>query len=164
MLKIGFAMKTIHLFLGLLLIGLVACGGEQNNAASQMPDETPTSPNPTIDMLSRKIEATPNDPKLYSARARLFYENGGYDEAISDLKQAMSIDSLNPDFHHLRACSDFTLWAALAKFCTALRYSSVVPSPRDSFIVPCSVQNLASFAPKVNPEQALNCHECSWQV
>jgi tetratricopeptide (TPR) repeat protein len=103
MLKIGFAMKTIHLFLGLLLIGLVACGGEQNNAASQMPDETPTSPNPTIDMLSRKIEATPNDPKLYSARARLFYENGGYDEAISDLKQAMSIDSLNPDFHHLLA-------------------------------------------------------------
>lgn len=96
-------MKTTYLFWALLLIGLVACGEEQNGSSPQTTGETPANPNPSIEMLSRKIEATPNNPELYSARARLFYENGGYDEAISDLRQAMTIDSTNPDFHHLLA-------------------------------------------------------------
>ena len=56
---------------------------------------------PTIDALSQKIADNPADPKLFATRAKAFYENEGYDNAIQDMAMAMRMDSTNADYHHL---------------------------------------------------------------
>lgn len=62
-----------------------------------------TTGNPAIDGLSAKIVETPNDPGLYAERAKLYYESEGYDEAITDLQKALSLDSTNVTYQHLLA-------------------------------------------------------------
>lgn len=61
----------------------------------------------SIDQLSQKIIQTPDDPKLYAARAAMWWENEGKDEAIADLEKAISLDSMNAEYHHILA--DFYL-------------------------------------------------------
>lgn len=60
-----------------------------------------TTGNPAIDGLSQKITTTPNDASLYAARAQMFYDNEGYDEAINDLTKAIRLDSTNADYYHV---------------------------------------------------------------
>lgn len=79
---------------------LVACGNQDEaNKAAQIA----TTGDPAIDKVSREIEQNPDDPTLYAARAGLFYEKEGYDEAIADLQRALSMDSTNVDYLHLLA-------------------------------------------------------------
>ena len=79
---------------------LVACGNQDEaNKAVQIA----TTGDPAIDKVSREIEQNPDDPTLYAARAGLFYEKEGYDEAIADLQRALSMDSTNVDYLHLLA-------------------------------------------------------------
>lgn len=59
-----------------------------------------TTGNQAIDKLGQAIANDPDDPQLYFQRGQLFYENQLFDEAIADLQQAMSLDSLQPEFHH----------------------------------------------------------------
>ncbi len=77
-------------------------------ACKEKPKEIPTNNipitgNPTIDAVSQKIAESPDDPSLYAARAELFYENEGYDEAIADITKALSIDSTNVNYCHFLA-------------------------------------------------------------
>ncbi len=58
---------------------------------------------PSIDAITAQLKEDPNNPVLFAERARLFYENDAYDEAIQDLAFAMKIDSVNPNYHHLLA-------------------------------------------------------------
>jgi len=79
-----------------------ACG---NDSATQDPQQqaAPVTGNPAIDNLTQKIIDTPNDPTLYAARAGIFYEMEGYDEAIADLAVAIKMDSTNIEYHHVLA-------------------------------------------------------------
>lgn len=101
-------MKTKRLFfacLALLLIAAVSCKHEPSN------DETPpsnaqtttTAATPAIEQLSAAIAKAPANADLYAQRARLYYDNEGYDEAIKDLTHALQLDSTNVDYHHLLA-------------------------------------------------------------
>lgn len=56
-----------------------------------------------LDQLNEAIAANPTDAALYAARGKYFYEQKGMDEAIKDLTVALSIDSMNVDYHHLLA-------------------------------------------------------------
>ncbi len=59
--------------------------------------------NPSIDVLTEAINASPNDPQLYLQRSEIFYSHEAYDQAIQDLAQAMKLDSNNLKAHHLLA-------------------------------------------------------------
>lgn len=61
---------------------------------------TPTG-NPAIDQLSQKIAASPDDKTLFFERAKVYYDNEGYDEAIKDLKTVLKLDSLDISALHL---------------------------------------------------------------
>lgn len=86
----------------LLSLLLAACGYEQEPGSGNASNLN-TIGHPAIDAVTQQIAGNPEDPALYAARGKLFYENEGYDEAIQDLKKALSIDSLNIDYLHLLA-------------------------------------------------------------
>ncbi len=56
-----------------------------------------------IDFATEAISKNTSNPDLYFKRAELFYDRTNYDRAIEDLKSAMVIDSLNPNYYHLLA-------------------------------------------------------------
>ena len=92
------------IFTALFFLSFFACGSDSAPKEEQISSEQiGTTGNPAIDGISAKIAASPNDPSLYAARAALFYENGGYDEAIVDLQKALLMDSVNVEYHHLLA-------------------------------------------------------------
>lgn len=91
----------------LLVLLVTACGGDASNEAS-----TPTTAPATevtgsgsalLNQLSESLQKNPYDGKLYYSRAKIYYDKEMYDEAIADMAQAMNIDSVNADYHHLLA-------------------------------------------------------------
>jgi tetratricopeptide (TPR) repeat protein len=58
---------------------------------------------PAIDAISALIAKNPTDPSLYYQRAQLFYDQGAYDQAITDLASLMKLDSTSIPGHHLLA-------------------------------------------------------------
>ncbi len=87
----------------LFLIFFSACKNEPESSVDTTQVVDYLTGIPSIDDITKKLERQPDNPVLYAERARLFYENQGYDEAIQDLAFAMKIDSINPDYHHLLA-------------------------------------------------------------
>ena len=78
------------------------CGSDQQPTDKEQAAVEKTG-NSSIDGISQKIAADPSNADLYVERATLFYENEGFDEAIRDMRQALMIDSVNVDYHHLLA-------------------------------------------------------------
>lgn len=54
-----------------------------------------------LDFLTAEIERDEDNDKLYFRRANRFYDLGRYDEAIMDLRVAISLDSMVPEYYHL---------------------------------------------------------------
>jgi tetratricopeptide (TPR) repeat protein len=99
--------KYVTFILGISFIAIFsACGDAEAPSAA---NETPAAPavqpttNPALAALNQKLSQTPDDPTLYYSRAEILYENNGFDEAITDLQQAIRLDSLQPDYFHLLA-------------------------------------------------------------
>jgi tetratricopeptide (TPR) repeat protein len=86
--------RQIFGFTSVLLVFLLAC--KSDTAKSYQ-----TSGDQEIDAITSQINTDPANANLYYQRAQIFYNKSSYDNAIFDLKKAMSIDSLNPDFYHL---------------------------------------------------------------
>ena len=99
------AKVVIFLALSIIFSALFAACGGKNDQGSQdeAQNEIGLIGNPAIDGLTAEINRKPNDAALYAERGRIFYENNGFDEAIRDLSQALSIDSANLDYHYLLA-------------------------------------------------------------
>jgi len=87
-----------------------------------------TTGNPAIDGLSVAINAKPNDPSLYAKRAAIFYQNGGYDEAISDLQKALSMDSTNVDYLHLLADVYLDYYQSYPAINTMIKAATLYPT------------------------------------
>ena len=77
-----------------LLVFITACKSDVSKGLDSFGDKE-------IDAITNQINTDPKNAGLYFQRAQKFYEKSAYDNAILDLKKAMSIDSLNPDFYHL---------------------------------------------------------------
>ena len=60
-----------------------------------------TSGDAALDKLTVEINKNPSNAGLYFQRAQLYYDKSIYDLSIADLKFALKIDSLNPDYYHL---------------------------------------------------------------
>lgn len=100
-----FAMKMTNFSSYFLMISLFFCCLSCGNDNTEKPPQKPTavvqsSGHPVIDGLTQKIAKTPNDAALYANRAGVWQELEGYDEAIVDLRKAISLDSLKPEYHH----------------------------------------------------------------
>jgi tetratricopeptide (TPR) repeat protein len=70
------------------------------------PEESkqPSDPgNAPLSELTRLIRENPDDPDLYFERAKLYYQEQAFDEALDDLAKAQAIDSIRPDYYHLLA-------------------------------------------------------------
>ncbi len=87
-------------FVFMLAVIFVACTKEPSK--SNDVNFTPTG-NPVIDGFSKEIAANPDNASLYAQRAAAYYELEGFDEAISDLKTAIGLDSVQIPYHHLLA-------------------------------------------------------------
>ena len=98
---------TTAICLVLLVFLTIACGGDASNDTSPVPP--PSAPPVTgtgsalVKEITESLQKDPLNGDLYYSRAKIFYEKEMYDEAISDMAQAMRIDSVNVDYHHLLA-------------------------------------------------------------
>jgi len=81
------------MFLSALIL-IIACKPDGKKKGTQNTGDS------AVDELSKLIEKTPQDDVLYFERAKQFYKNELYDEAIADMKSAMQIDSLQPPYYH----------------------------------------------------------------
>lgn len=93
-------MKFLPFMLGLTVFCFVACNNTPPEPAA---NPAASSGDPAIHEVSVLIAQDADNPVLYAQRAELYYERDGYDEAIRDLQKALSIDSVNVDYHHLLA-------------------------------------------------------------
>ncbi len=88
------------LVLTLLGLSLAACKPHKENPAAS---EVVVSGDPLLDQLSGAIAENPEELSLYYERASRYYELESYDEAISDLQQALRLDSAHVESLHLLA-------------------------------------------------------------
>ena len=86
-------------FLIFSLLGLLFLGACKNGNSEQEP--VSLSGDSEIDFLTEEIMKNENSHALYFRRAQRFYALERFDEAIMDLRTAISIDSLMPDYYHL---------------------------------------------------------------
>lgn len=87
-----------HLFLSLgafICLCFIGCFGETKE------DPIVQYDNPVINKVSEQIRFNPNDAELYLTRANLFYESELYNDAIKDMKKAMSFDSASTAYRHV---------------------------------------------------------------
>jgi len=87
----------------LFLLLLIACKNEPKVVPPPTNNVDYVTGIPSIDGITAQLKEDPENPVLFAERARLFYENDAYDEAIQDLAFALKIDSVNADYHHLLA-------------------------------------------------------------
>lgn len=91
-------MNFSRLLLVVVLFSFFAC--------KNSPDDSGTKTSagfPEIERLSQEIAQNPNNPELYLQRARFFYEKESYNQAITDIQKAITLDSINPVFYHFLA-------------------------------------------------------------
>jgi tetratricopeptide (TPR) repeat protein len=95
-------MRNLFFVLMLTFLAIHCKEKEPVDNSVQLKAET-YSKDPLLAELTKNIEADPDNPEFWAARAKAFYERDAYDEAIGDLSAAMKIDSVNVDYHHLLA-------------------------------------------------------------
>lgn len=89
------------LFLLFLLPLLTACRQGTDGSTQDQVAFNQESGDPEIAVINQRIAADPNNPALFAARARLYYDREGYDEAIDDLHHALELDSTNTEYFFL---------------------------------------------------------------
>jgi len=102
-------MKKRYIFVCLLCFCSIflSCDFSEKSNAQKSKDELTIQGTPAIAEISQKIENEPNNPDLYVMRGQLFYEEGQYLATVSDLTQAIDLDSTNFAYHHLLADAYF---------------------------------------------------------
>ena len=87
--------RIVYLFM--LSTLLFNCGNDESSETNTVPGG---NLDPVFVDLNQKIEQTPNDASLYAARAQMFTEKEGYDEALADYKRSLELDPDNPEYLH----------------------------------------------------------------
>jgi tetratricopeptide (TPR) repeat protein len=88
---------TKFLLLTFCFLLLFSCkeNPDTSDISSQMTGDT------EIDFFTKQINKDPENDKLYWERANLFYERSLFDQCIEDLRSAITIDSMVPEYYHL---------------------------------------------------------------
>jgi tetratricopeptide (TPR) repeat protein len=142
---------------------LTACGSD--NPADQNADDLVLSGNDEIDQVSQRLVKDPNNAALYALRAEIFYEKNSYDQAIADMTAALSLDSVNIDYHHLLTDIYLDYFRSRLALQTMERAVAIAPKDIDSWLKLSEIQlflkmNQASLASidkvlRIDPQNAL---------
>jgi tetratricopeptide (TPR) repeat protein len=108
-----------------LILGWTACQSANN------PEEESTYDMPELSELSKAIEKTPEDPKLYALRAEIFTQYENHSGAIEDLKKALSLDSLNPQYYYRLSDSYMASYNSRQSLATLVKLASLYPEDQD---------------------------------
>ena len=134
----------MHKIAGLLisLIFISSIWSCQNESAAPKATNTtlPSTGNPAIDGFTKEIAAQPNDPRLYAQRGALFYENENYDEAIKDLKKALTYDSTNVTYLHLLADSYLDYYQSYNAVTTLQKSAALYPTRIPTLLKLCEFE------------------------
>ncbi len=88
----------------LVLMGICACGGADNEANSpQVANESMTQEQIAVAQLTEALAEDPDNAELYAERGAIYLENGIYDRAITDLRRSLERDSSRVAVWHLLA-------------------------------------------------------------
>ena len=91
-------MRTVYFFLACLAFpALMSCNSGSGDKNTGTTDQSP------LLALNESIRADSTNAILYVERAKYYYDNEGYDEAIADLQKALSMDSSQVEYYHLLA-------------------------------------------------------------
>lgn len=135
------------IFLATIALFLSACGNDKPTTTTPVEETSSTQQLgktgvPTIDKLTDQITQSPDDPKLYAARAEAFYKNEGYDYAIVDMAAAMKIDSTNADYHHLLSEIYLDYYKSRLALQTMKRCVALYPSRIPSLLKLAEIQQI----------------------
>jgi len=86
-------MRKIWICITICIIVISGCKSDKKQQIKGTGDSA-------IDALSELIDKEPEDHTLLFDRAKQFYSKELFDEAIADMKTAISIDSMVPDYYH----------------------------------------------------------------
>jgi len=81
--------------LGIAIFALLQCKADTSKEKVVSEGEA------ALDKLANLIRKNPMDHRLLYDRAKLSFDNGNYDQAILDMKNAIEIDSMVPEYYHL---------------------------------------------------------------
>jgi tetratricopeptide (TPR) repeat protein len=94
-------MPQILLFRSLivgLLVFVTACHTDRPTSEEEQSVDS-TRVEYRLKAVNDRIQANPNDPALYSERASINARRGVYPAAVSDMQQAIRLDSVNAGYH-----------------------------------------------------------------
>lgn len=117
----------------------INCQGD-NTLNKQVSKKLPVTGNPAIDGLTQEISQQPNDPRLYAQRGAMFYEEEGYDEAIHDLKKALSYDSTNVSYLHLLSDAYLDYYQSYNAITTLEKAAALYPERIPTLLKLCEFQ------------------------
>ncbi|MBC7884618.1 MAG: tetratricopeptide repeat protein [Saprospiraceae bacterium] len=115
--------NVMYKFLAIVMIGLFlsGCKSDQNSTHSASSDD------PEISSITNDILKNPTNAQLYFERGKIYYNKASYDLAILDIRKAMTIDSLNPEFYHLLSDSYLDYYNSKEAVNTMLKVLTLYP-------------------------------------
>lgn len=93
---------------------------KETNKSDQLGD-------PALIEINNLIEQDTTDHELLYQRANLYYENGYYDGAISDLNKAIELDSMRAEYYHLLSDSYMDYFRSREALITMERCVELMP-------------------------------------
>jgi tetratricopeptide (TPR) repeat protein len=82
------------------VVVMFSCKSEQ---VTEVKSNNQTSVDPILAGMIKAAENAPNDINILLEKAAYLYKNEQYELALQDIQKAISIDSINWDFHHFKA-------------------------------------------------------------
>lgn len=86
----------MRIFFSIIFILVLSCGCKSDKTVASI-----TSGDQELDALSAEIEKNPTVADLYYQRGQKYYDKASYDNAIIDIKKAIHLDTVNPNYYHL---------------------------------------------------------------
>jgi len=86
------------LILVFAVLFVISC--DSDNMASQ---KIKKSENAALDQLNEEIRNEPQNHQLFYERAKLYFNEEAFDEALDDIASAQKLDSINPEYYHMKA-------------------------------------------------------------
>lgn len=132
-------MRAFLLLLAFLPFFSCGSGVAEQEDTQSVPGVAPHQ-DQAIAAVTELLEQDSRNASLWVQRARLFYEKGGYDEAIMDMASAMKIDSVTAEYHHLLADIYMDYFKSRLALATMQRAAALHPERIPTLLKLCEIQ------------------------
>ena len=94
--------KILTIVMSMMVVGyIIAFTSCQSDPTKANTKADQGGPDRTLEQLNSLVEKDPTDANLLYERAKHLYSQGQYDPVVTDMKAAIELDSLVPDYYHL---------------------------------------------------------------